>query len=117
MITDSTSQTQCRGFPYWYTSNNLVVERGLGRVNRTNNNLEGSTTGGPRFHDTSIVISMANRNKQIDSITIQRTGTAAGVSNLMAVSIVPNINQSCKLPGELSISNVSCMGGDRKSVV
>ncbi len=110
-FTDGTSQTQGMSFPDWYTSNNQVVVSGLGRVNRTNNNLEGSTTGGPRFHDTSIVISMANRNKQIDSITIQRTGTAAGVSNLMAVSIVPNINQSCKLPGELSISNVSCMGG------
>lgn len=110
-FTDGTTQTQAMSFPDWYTSNNQVVVSGLGRVNRTNNSLEGSLTGGPRFHDTSIVIATANRNKQIDSIVIQRTGTPAGVSNVMAVSIVPNVNQPCKLPGYLTIANANCMGG------
>lgn len=110
-FTDGTTQTQAMNFADWYTSNTNVVVSGVGRINRTNNALEGTATGGPRMHDSAIVISTANRNKQIDSIVIQRTGTAAGVSNVMAVSIVPNVNQSCKLPGNLSIANITCAGG------
>lgn len=108
---DGTTQTQAMNFADWYTSNSNVVVSGLGRINRTNNTLEGTSTGGPRMHDSAIVISTANRNKQIDSIVIQRTGSTAGVTNVLAVSIVPNVNQSCKLPGYLSISNPTCIGG------
>ncbi len=110
-FTDGTTQTQAMNFADWYTSNSNVVVSGLGRINRSNNALEGTATGGPRMHDSAIVISTANRNKQIDSIVIQRTGSTAGVSNVLAVSIVPNINQTCKLPGYLSISNPTCIGG------
>lgn len=108
---DGTTQTQAMNFADWYTSNNNVVVSGLGRINRTNNVLEGTAAGGPRMHDSAIVISTANRNKQIDSIVIQRTGTTAGVSNVLAVSIVPNVNQTCRLPGYLSITNPTCIGG------
>ncbi|OJV55225.1 MAG: hypothetical protein BGO31_20000 [Bacteroidetes bacterium 43-16] len=110
-FTDGTTQTQAMNLADWYTSNTNVVVSGLGRINVSNNVLEGSATGGPRMHDSAIVISTANRNKQIDSIVIQRTGTAAGVSNVMAVSIVPNVNQTCKLPGYLTIANPNCIGG------
>jgi len=108
---DGSTQTQAMNFADWYTSNTNVVVSGVGRINRTNNGLEGTATGGPRMHDSAIVISTANRNKQIDSIVIQRTGTTAGVSNVLAVSIVPNVNQACKLPGNLSIANITCAGG------
>ncbi|RYD98527.1 MAG: PKD domain-containing protein [Sphingobacteriales bacterium] len=108
---DGSTQTQPMNFADWYTSNTNVVVSGVGRINRTNNTLEGTATGGPRMHDSAIVISTANRNKQIDSIVIQRTGTTAGVSNVLAVSIVPNVNQACKLPGYLSIANITCAGG------
>lgn len=108
---DGTTQTQAMNFADWYTSNSNVVVSGVGRINRTNNVLEGTATGGPRMHDSAIVISTANRNKQIDSIVIQRTGTTAGVSNVLAVSIVPNVNQTCRLPGYLSIANPTCVGG------
>jgi hypothetical protein len=110
-FSDGTTQSAPMNFPDWYTSTNQVVVSGIGRVNRNTNGLEGTATGGPRFHDSSIVISTENRNKQIDSIVIQRTGTTTGISNVMAVSIVPNVNQSCKLPGMLSIANANCMGG------
>ncbi len=110
-FSDGTTQTQAMNFADWYTSNTNVVVSGLGRINRTNNSLEGTSTGGPRMHDSAIVISTANRNKQIDSIVIQRTGTTAGVTNVLAVSIVPNVNQTCKLPGYLSIANATCVGG------
>ena len=108
---DGTTQTQAMNFADWYTSNNYVVVSGLGRINRSNNVLEGTATGGPRMHDSAIVISTANRNKQIDSIVIQRNGTTAGVSNVLAVSIVPNVNQTCRLPGYLTIANPTCIGG------
>lgn len=108
---DGTTQSASMNFPDWYTATNQVVVSGIGRVNRNTNGLEGTPTGGPRFHDSSIVITTANRNKQIDSVVIQRTGTTAGISNVMAVSIVPNVNQSCKLPGYLTIANANCIGG------
>lgn len=105
---DATTQTKAMNFPDWYAATGNIVVSGVGRINRTNNNFEAP---GPKLYDSAISITTENRNKQIDSIVIQRTGTTTGVSNILAVSIVPNINQPCRLPGMPTIANLNCFGG------
>ncbi|HRP89219.1 MAG TPA: GEVED domain-containing protein [Edaphocola sp.] len=107
-FSDGTTQTQAMSFPDWYASTGNIVVSGVGRINKTNNNME---SPGPKLFDSAIVINAVSHNKQIDSITIDRTGTQSGISNILAVSIIPNFNQNCKLPGYLSIANITCLGG------
>lgn len=87
---DGSTQTATQGYPDWYVSGNNVASA-VGRINYGNNVAE----AGPYLHDSAIVISTVNRDKQIDSIGFTHTGT---VMNVLAVSIIPNTNQSCRLP-------------------
>ncbi|HTO16014.1 MAG TPA: T9SS type A sorting domain-containing protein [Edaphocola sp.] len=105
---DGTTQTQAMSFPDWYATTGNIVVSGVGRINKTNNGIEAP---GPKLFDSAVSITTLNQNKQIDSITIHRTGTQNGISNILAVSILPNINQTCALPGYLSIANANCFGG------
>ncbi|RQO32399.1 hypothetical protein DBR32_01990 [Taibaiella sp. KBW10] len=101
---DNTTQVATQSFPDWFVSGNNVATA-VGRITIASNALG---TGGPYLHDSAITISIANRNKQIDSISFSHTGA---VMNLLAVSIVPNTKQPCALPGMPVASNVTCAGG------
>lgn len=102
---DGTTQSGSQSYPDWFASGNNVATA-VGRITISTNALG---TGGPYLHDSAITILTANRNKQIDSIKFTHSGT--GVMNILAISIVPNTNQPCPLPGMPTASNVTCAGG------
>jgi len=110
---DGTTQVAIPFYPDWGSgSGNTVITSALSRVKISDNTLGSSVL---YMHDSAIVIATANRNKQIDSIGFSRgTGGASTVMNVMAVSIVPNTNQACKLP--LAIDSVYNITNNSASV-
>ena len=84
-FTDTTSQTFTGvAVADWYNAAGFAIQ-GFGRINRTTDALEASTTN-PRLYQTLLTIDAANQNKPIQSITITKTSTAQGHANIFAVS-------------------------------
>ncbi|ASW76029.1 hypothetical protein IQ37_08530 [Chryseobacterium piperi] len=67
----------------WYNGANYAIQ-GIGRINRTNNVLESSTTN-PRLYQSTLNIDAANQTKPIQSITIAKSA-GSGISNIFAIS-------------------------------
>jgi hypothetical protein len=118
---DGTTQSQVQGWPDWFTSSNgvgspnAVNTFSIGRISYNSSTTYANTTsGGPYLLDTGIVIAAANRAKQIDSVGFATFGTVtpARIMNVLAVSIVPNTNQTCTLPLAIdSVGSISATGG------
>ncbi|PJJ67952.1 fibronectin type III domain-containing protein [Chryseobacterium geocarposphaerae] len=69
----------------WYDGAGFAVQ-GLGRINRTNNTLESSSTN-PRMYQLALPINAANQAKLIQSVTITKTSTTATFPNIFAFSV------------------------------
>lgn len=67
----------------WYNGSNYAIQ-GIGRINRTNNVLESSTTN-PRLYQSVLNIDAGNVTKPIQSITIAKSA-GTGISNIFAMS-------------------------------
>lgn len=70
----------------WYNGSNFAIQ-GLGRINRTNNDLEPAGGTNPRMYQSVINIDAANHTKFIESVTITKTSTTTnGYPNIFAFS-------------------------------
>ncbi|MFC3157385.1 hypothetical protein ACFOEQ_01750 [Chryseobacterium arachidis] len=84
-FTDGTSQTFTGvAVPDWYDNTGFAVQ-GFGRINRTNDNLEASTTN-PRLYQILLTIGAGNQSKPIQSVTVTKTSSAQGHANIFAFS-------------------------------
>jgi hypothetical protein len=83
-FTDNSSQTITGvAIADWYNSTGFAIQ-GFGRINRTNDVLESGSGTNPRLYQTLLTIDPANQNKLIQSITVTKTSTAQGHSNIFA---------------------------------
>lgn len=85
-FTDSTSQT-FTGVTVsdWYDATGFAIQ-GFGRINRTNDVLESGSGTNPRLYQSLLTIDPANQTKPIQSVTITKTSSAQGHSNIFAFS-------------------------------
>jgi hypothetical protein len=85
-FTDATSQT-IPGVVVadWYNSTGFAIQ-GFGRINRTNDVLESGSGTNPRLYQVLLNIDAANQAKPIQSVTITKTSTAQGYTNVFAFS-------------------------------
>ena len=71
--------------PDWFNETSLPVAiSGIGRVNRTNNNLE-NPSGNPRIYEMEIAIDAANEDRVIASVDLAKD--SGGIINIFAASI------------------------------
>ncbi|WP_415328799.1 fibronectin type III domain-containing protein [Chryseobacterium sp. MMS23-Vi53] len=85
-FTDNTSQTFTGvTIADWYNATGFAIQ-GFGRINRTNDTLESGSGTNPRLYQTLLTIDPANQTKPIQSVTITKTSTAQGYSNIFAMS-------------------------------
>ncbi|MFP5439501.1 MAG: GEVED domain-containing protein [Bacteroidia bacterium] len=74
-FTDGTTQVATVQANDWYNNSGFAI-KGIGRVNRANNNLEGDFEN-PRLYENSIVITNENIGKTISGITFSFSGDAS----------------------------------------
>jgi len=83
-FTDGSSQTfSGQALSDWYNGSNFAIQ-GIGRINRTNDVLESSTTN-PRLYQNALNIDTANQTKPIQSVTVTKA-SGSGISNIFAFS-------------------------------
>ncbi|MCS3869578.1 hypothetical protein J3D55_002494 [Chryseobacterium ginsenosidimutans] len=85
-FTDNTSQT-ITGVTVadWYDATGFAIQ-GFGRINRNTNALESGNATNPRLYQVVLNIDAANQAKPIQSVTITKTSTAQGYTNVFAFS-------------------------------
>lgn len=117
-FTDATSQTITGvAVADWYNATGFAIQ-GFGRINRTNDVLESGSGTNPRLYQILLNIDAANQAKPIQSITVTKTSTAQGYTNVFAVSadaysncVPPTLNTVGTLtPNSASISWTSPSG-------
>ncbi|KQS91426.1 hypothetical protein ASG21_02810 [Chryseobacterium sp. Leaf394] len=82
----TTQQATGVSIPDWYNGSNFAIQ-GLGRINRTTNDLEPAGGTNPRMYQSAINIDAANQTKFIQSVTITKTNTTVnGYPNIFAFS-------------------------------
>ncbi|WP_336717284.1 fibronectin type III domain-containing protein [Chryseobacterium mucoviscidosis] len=85
-FTDNTSQTFTGvAVSDWYNGTGFAIQ-GFGRINRTNDTLESGSGTNPRLYQTLLTLDAANQTKPIQSITITKTSTTQGYTNVFAFS-------------------------------
>lgn len=85
-FTDATSQTITGvSVADWYNATGFALQ-GFGRINRTNDVLESGGGTNPRLYQILLNIDAANQAKPIQSITITKTSTTQGYTNVFAFS-------------------------------
>src|SRR5690606_11963663 len=106
-FTDNTSQTfDSIEISDWYGGSGFAIQ-GIGRVNLTNNGLEGNAND-PRLYELKLGLTNANLSKPIRSITIQKT-SGDGIVIVMGVSIN---NAACYIPSGFTADNLRADGAD-----
>ena len=106
-FTDNTTQQfTAVGFPDWYGGAGFAIQ-GIGRVNRTNNNLEGNASD-PRLYQRVLPLDPSNYAKQIASIEFTKTNSG-GVLIIMAVT-TNDVCSGSPVGGTAtaSVGNVNC---------
>lgn len=85
-FTDNTSQTFTNvAVADWYGATGFAIQ-GFGRINRTNDTLESGSGTNPRLYQILLTIDDANQAKPIQSVTVTKTSTAQGHTNVFAFS-------------------------------
>lgn len=85
-FTDNTSQTFTGvAVSDWYDATGFAIQ-GFGRINRATDALESGNGTNPRLYQTVLTIDAANQAKPIQSVTITKTSSAQGHSNIFALS-------------------------------
>lgn len=74
-FSDETTQVANLQAKDWYGNSNFAIQ-GIGRIHRTNNNLEGNTTD-PRLYEDVITLTTENQTKEITGITFAFEGNAS----------------------------------------
>lgn len=83
-FTDNTTQTFSNiSISDWFSGANFAIQ-GIGRINRTNDNLESNSTN-PRLYQAVLNIDAANQAKPIQSVTITKS-SGVGIPNIFAFS-------------------------------
>lgn len=84
-FTDSSTQTLSgNSISDWYGGTNYAIQ-GIGRINVNNNTLESGSGTNPRLYQIPLAIDAANQNKEIQSVTVTKSGTG-GIPNIFAFS-------------------------------
>ncbi len=84
-FTDNTTQTLSgNSISDWYGGTNYAIQ-GIGRINLNNNVLESGSGTNPRLYQIPLAIDAANQNKEIQSVTVTKSGTG-GIPNIFAFS-------------------------------
>jgi hypothetical protein len=91
----------------WYGSFTNTVIGSVGRVSRTTNAFEG-TTSGPNLYETALTLATTDTAKTIKGIVATKTSTT-GFLNIFGVSIIPS-QASCAVPGALATSGTTYSG-------
>lgn len=89
--------------PDWYGSASNA-RSGVGRVSRTTNALEGSSTT-PRLFQLSLAIDAGNQSKRIVSVTVA-SGTG-GTLNVFGISVRTPSGLSCDVPTTLTAGSIT----------
>jgi hypothetical protein len=89
--------------PDWY-GNATNARSGVGRVSRSTNGLEGSSTT-PRLFQLNLAIDAANQTKRIVSITV--TSGTGGILNVFGISVRTPSGLSCEVPTALAASGIT----------
>ncbi|MBD8083460.1 T9SS type A sorting domain-containing protein [Chryseobacterium caseinilyticum] len=105
-FSDTTTQTFTGlSISDWYGGSNYAIQ-GIGRINRTNDNLESGNGTNPRLYQIPLAISAANQSKLIQSIMVTKTGTG-GIPNIFAFSA--DLYTSC--PAPTNFTSTTTMNG------
>jgi len=101
---DDSFQLISTTLPDWYDGTNLpIAYQGFGRVNRTNNMAENSSTN-PRLYQFTISINLENQTKAIKSIAFSYAGGQGIISVFGATAeLVP----SCPNPTSIIINQIT----------
>jgi hypothetical protein len=97
-FTDNTTQTFTGiAISDWYGGSSYAIQ-GIGRINKTNDNLESGSGTNPRLYQIPLAISAANQSKSIKSVTVTKTGTG-GIPNIFGFSA--NAYNACGSPDNI----------------
>ncbi|WP_207494991.1 peptide-N-glycosidase F-related protein [Aridibaculum aurantiacum] len=98
-FTDATSQTFTGiSIRDWYDGSTInLATAGVGRVNLTNNAVEGSATN-PHFYHIPLTLAAGNYTRQIASITVTKTDATGATAAVLAVTVDTNIPSACVAP-------------------
>ncbi len=84
-FSDNTTQTfSAVSISDWYGGSSYAIQ-GIGRINKTNDNLESGSGTNPRLYQIPLAIDAANQAKNVQSVTVTKTGTG-GIPNIFAFS-------------------------------
>lgn len=104
-FTDNTSQTFTGiSISDWYNGSGFAIQ-GFGRINRTNDVLESGSGTNPRLYQSLLSIDAANQTKLIQSVTVTKTSTAQGYSNIFAFSA--DVYSDCLPPTVQPATNIT----------
>lgn len=105
-FTDTTTQTfSAVGISDWYGGSSYAIQ-GIGRINKTNDNLESGSGTNPRLYQIPLAIDAANQAKSVQSVTVTKTGNG-GIPNIFAFSA--EIYNPC--PAPTNVTSSSTMNG------
>ncbi|GEN75104.1 T9SS type A sorting domain-containing protein [Chryseobacterium hagamense] len=97
-FTDNTTQTFTGiAISDWYGGSSYAIQ-GIGRINKTNDNLESGSGTNPRLYQLPLAISAANQSKSVKSVTVTKTGTG-GIPNIFGFSA--NAYNPCGTPDNI----------------
>lgn len=85
----------------WYYAPDFAIQ-GIGRINLNNDNLESGGGTDPRLYQIPLAIDAANQSKNIQSVTITKTGTG-GIPNIFAFSA--DVYSSCPSPSIITYTS------------
>ncbi|RYE11914.1 MAG: hypothetical protein EOP51_32485, partial [Sphingobacteriales bacterium] len=83
-FTDGSNQTFTQTIADWFNGSGFAIQ-GISRVNITSSGIENNATN-PRLYQYLLSLNAANINKQIQSITFNKTA-AGGVLNVMGITL------------------------------
>lgn len=105
-FTDNTSQTFTGvAINDWYGGSSYAIQ-GIGRINKTNDNLESGSGTNPRLYQLPLAIDAANQSKTVKSVTVTKTGTG-GIPNIFGFAA--NAFNACGTP--VNITATTTMTG------
>ncbi len=98
-FTDNTSQTFTGlAISDWYDGSSYAIQ-GIGRINKTNDNLESGSGTNPRLYQLPLAIDAANQSKTVKSVTVTKTGTG-GIPNIFGFAA--NAYNACGTPTNIT---------------
>ncbi|WP_116787044.1 Ig-like domain-containing protein [Flavobacterium psychrotrophum] len=105
-FSDGSSQQATLQAKDWYDNSGFAI-KGIGRVNRTNNNMEGNAEN-PRLYENSIAIDAANQAKTITGIAFTFSGDAsAEYGNEIRFAVLSIATVDAPAAGTVTVSTLN----------